>query len=90
MTNLWKGSIGEIVSYIIEYRDFNIFQVYQYFIIYRRYFLLKFEQFSWITYTTLFKTKDHFMWVKVPDTTPYWKACEDQVMEKSPSIGEMI
>jgi len=19
-------------------------------------------------------TKDHFSWVKVPDTTPYWKA----------------
>jgi hypothetical protein len=36
---------------------FNIFQVYQYFTIYRRYFLLKFEQFSWISYTTLFKIR---------------------------------
>jgi len=39
-------------------RAFNIFQVYQYILyitIYRRYFLLKFEQFSWISYTTLFK-----------------------------------
>ena len=34
---------------------FQYFQVYQYFTIYRQYFLLKFEQFSWISYTTLFK-----------------------------------
>jgi len=27
-------------------RAFNIFEVYQYFTIYRRYFILKFEQFS--------------------------------------------
>ena len=40
---------------ISQCRDFNIVQVYQYFI-YRRYFLSKVEQFSWISsYTTLFK-----------------------------------
>ena len=38
-------------------QDFNIFQVYQYFTIYRQYFLLKFEQFAWISYTTLFKIR---------------------------------
>ena len=41
-------------------------------------FLLKLEQFSWISYTTPFKsggTKDHLRWVKVPGTAPYWKAC---------------
>ena len=38
-------------------KAFNIFQVYQYFTIYRQYFLLKFEQFSWISYTTLFKIR---------------------------------
>jgi serine/threonine protein kinase len=31
---------------IITDKAFNIFQVYQYFTIYRRYFSLKFEQFS--------------------------------------------
>ena len=41
------------------YRTFNIFQVYQYFTtsIYRWYFILKFEQFLWISYTTLFKIR---------------------------------
>ena len=56
----------------------NIFQVYQYFTIYRQYFLLKFEQYSWISYTTFRKsggTKDQFRRVKVPGTAPYWKAC---------------
>ena len=38
-------------------RTFNIFQISQKFTIYRRYFLLKFEQFSWICYTTLFKIR---------------------------------
>jgi hypothetical protein len=62
------------------FRTFNIFQVYQYFTIYRWYFLLKFEQFSWIRYTctTHFKVSRYqrpFWQVKVPGTTPYWKAC---------------
>jgi hypothetical protein len=37
------------------------FQVYQYFTIYRWYFLSKFEQFSWISYTctTLFKIRKY-------------------------------
>ena len=59
-------------------RAFNIFQVYQYFTIYRWYFLLKFEQYLWISYTTLCKIRRYqrpYRWVKVPDTTPYWKAC---------------
>jgi hypothetical protein len=34
---------------------FNIFQVYQYFTIYRRYFVLKFEYFHILSYTTIFK-----------------------------------
>jgi hypothetical protein len=36
---------------------FNISQVYQYFTIYRWYFLLIFEQYSWVSYTTLFKIR---------------------------------
>jgi hypothetical protein len=31
--------------------------VHQYFTLYRQYVLLKFEQFSWISYTTLFKIR---------------------------------
>jgi hypothetical protein len=31
--------------------------LYEYFTIYRWYFLLKFEQFSWISYATLFKIR---------------------------------
>ena len=38
-------------------RAFNIFQVYQYFTIYRGYFLLKLEQFSWISCTTLVRIR---------------------------------
>ena len=55
---------------------FNIFQVYQYFMItiYRHNFLLKFEQFSWISCTTKSGgTKDHFRWVKILGTAPYYK-----------------
>ena len=55
------------------------FQNYQYFIIYRQYFLLNFEQFSWISYATLFKIRRYqrpFRQVKVPGTAPYWKACD--------------
>ena len=56
-------------------RTFNIFQVYQYFSIYRQYFLLKFEQYSH-EYLTQYSlklgdTKDHFRQVKVPGTVPY-------------------
>ena len=40
----------------MDLRAFNIFQVYQYFTIYRQYLLLK--QVSWISYTTG-GTKDH-------------------------------
>ena len=41
-------------------------------------FLLNFEQFSWISYATLFKIRRYqrpFRQVKVPGTAPYWKAC---------------
>jgi len=58
------------------YRAFNIFQVYQYFTIYRskRYFLLKFEQFHEYLIQHSLKsggTKDHFKQVKVPGTSPH-------------------
>ena len=62
-----------------SHRTFNIFQVYEYFFIYRWYFLLKFEQYSheYLTQYSLKSggTKDHFRLVKVPGTVPYWKAC---------------
>ena len=46
-------------------RAYNIiFQVYQYFTIYRWYFLSKSGG-----------TKDYFRQVKVPGTAAYWKAC---------------
>ena len=38
-------------------RTFNIFQIYQYFTIYKCYFLLKFVQYSGISYITLFKIR---------------------------------
>ena len=59
------------------YRPFNIFQVYQYFTIYRQYFLLKFEQFHEYLIQHSLKsegTKDHYRQAKVPGTVPYWKA----------------
>jgi hypothetical protein len=58
-------------------RAFNIFQVYQYFTINRWYFLLIFEHFHEYLMQHSLKsvgTKDHFRWVKVPGTIPYWKA----------------
>ena len=64
----------EIVLYV--YRAFNIFQVDQYFTIYRLF--LKFEHFSWKCYATIFEIRRYqlpFKWLKVPGTTPYWKIC---------------
>ena len=59
-------------------RAFNIFQVYQYFTIYRWCFFLKFEHFSWISNAQQFlkigSSSYHFKLVKVPGTFPYWKA----------------
>jgi hypothetical protein len=55
-------------------RAFNIFQVYQYFTIYRWYFLLKFDQFHEYLIQHSLKsggTKDHLRWVKVPGTAHY-------------------
>ena len=40
-----KYFIISIVPYI---KAFNIFQVYQYFSIYRQYFFIKYEHFAWI------------------------------------------
>jgi len=55
-------------------RAFIIFQVYQYLLFIGDIFYFKLEQFSRISYATLFKsggTKDHFRQVKVPGTAPY-------------------
>jgi len=68
-----KAGLTIIDNTILNNRAFNIFQVYQYFTIYRRYFLLKFEQFHEYLIQHSLKsggTKDHFRWVKVPGTTP--------------------
>ena len=45
------------LGFATKSRAFHIFQVYQYFTIYRWQFLLKFEQYSSIFYTTLFKIR---------------------------------
>jgi hypothetical protein len=55
-------------------RAFNIFHVYQYFTIYRWYFVLKFVNFRVYLIQYSLKsggTKYHFRWVKVPGTNPY-------------------
>jgi len=69
-----SSTIWSDISVRRESRAFNIFRVYQYFTIYRRYFLLKFEQFSLIFIQHSLKAggiKDHFRQVKVPGTSPY-------------------
>jgi len=43
--------------YSTSITGFQYFQVYQYFAIYRWYYLLKFEEFSWISCTKLFKIR---------------------------------
>jgi hypothetical protein len=48
-------TVAIYTHYLHIVRAFIIFQVYQYFTVYRRYFWLKFEQISLISYTTLFK-----------------------------------
>ena len=66
-----------IYQYFTIYRAFNTC-IYQYFTIYRLYILLKFEHFSWISFTTLSEIRRYqlpFKWVKVPGTAHYWKAC---------------
>ena len=56
---------------------FNIFQVYQYFTIYRRYFVLKFEHFhEYLIHFVQYSlksggTKYHFKWVKIHGTASY-------------------
>jgi hypothetical protein len=43
---------------------------------------IKFEQFSWISYTTQSGgIKDHFRQGKVPGTPPYWKTCHYVLLE---------
>jgi len=58
-------------------RAFNIYQVYQYSTIYRRYFVLKFEHFYEYLIQCSLKsggTKYYFEQGKVPGNAPYWKA----------------
>jgi hypothetical protein len=60
-----------------HYRGFNMFQVYQYFTIYSI-FYWNLNYFHEYLVQHSFKsdgTKDHFRWVKVPGTAPYWEAC---------------
>jgi hypothetical protein len=57
--------------YLHIVRAFIIFQVYQYFTACRRYFWLKFEQFSLISYTTLFKIRSYQRPFKVGKSTLY-------------------
>jgi hypothetical protein len=54
-----KKSTGflDSLNLLVFSRAFNIFQVYQYFTIYKLYFLLKCERFSWMSYTTLFEIR---------------------------------
>ena len=73
-----KNSILISMIFPIISRAFNIFQLYQCFTIYRRYFLLK----IWTLFMNILNntlnwggTKDHFRQVKVPGTVPCWKAC---------------
>ena len=69
----WRIFIGRQEGYIRLFRAFNIFEVYQYFTIFRWYFLLKFEEFSGMSYTTLFKIRRYqrpFRQVKVPLVPP--------------------
>ena len=66
-----------LCSSCLQDDTFNIFQVYQYFTIYRQYFFLKFEHFSLIFYATLWYTEvpvTIFKWVKVSGSALYWKA----------------
>jgi hypothetical protein len=62
----------------LNIRAFNIFQVYQYFTIYRQYFF--FIKIGTIFMTILYNplksgdTKDNIRRVKVPGTALYWKA----------------
>ena len=62
------------IVFIYVAQGFNIFQVYQYFTIYRRYFVLKFEHFHEYLIQYPLKSggiKEHFKRVKVPGTAPY-------------------
>ena len=74
-TEVWNISFSVFISlyytqqHVNNIKAFNIFQVYQYFTINRRYFLLKFEQFHdyFIQYSLKSGgTKDHFRQVKIP------------------------
>jgi hypothetical protein len=92
-TNWWQQlrcTLGwaEISNYthlkrieIMKLKDFNIFQVFPYFTIYRRYFALKFEHFH--EYVKQYSLKsggtkycNHCKRVTVPGTSPYWKTCK--------------
>ena len=66
-------------GYLNHRLAFNIFQVYQFFTIYRQYFFfLNWNNFhEYFKYNTLKSggSKDHFRQVKVPGTDPHWKSC---------------
>ena len=69
-----RGEHSKICNHFIfnaKPMDFNIFQVYQYFIIYRRYFSLKFEKFSWILYATFFEIRRYQLPFLVDKSTWY-------------------
>ena len=52
-------TVAIYTHYLHIVRAFIIFQVYQYFTVCRRYFWLKFKQFSLNSYTTLFKIRSY-------------------------------
>ena len=63
-----------MVVVVVIIRAFNIFQVYQYFTIYRRYFYQNLNNFLEYLIQHSLKsgsTKDHFRQVKLPGTTSY-------------------
>ena len=71
-------------------RAFNIFQVYQYFTIYRQYFLLKFYEYLIQHSLISGGTKHHFRQVKIPGTAPYWKVWCPQVEIEIPSLYKLL
>ena len=67
-------------------RAFKNFQVYQYFTIYKRYFLLNLKNFHEYLIHQFLKsggTKYHLNWVNLPGTAPYWKVWIDVLVASS-------
>ena len=67
--------IAQVRQYVTACSAFNIFQVCQYFTIYRQYFFIKiwnnFHEYLIQHSLKSGGTKDHFRRVKVPGTSPY-------------------